>query len=67
MSKQASYRFSEEMDKWLEEQAKLRDSTKNQILRNLIAEKMTEHRTKTNKHIHTKRSDSHGNVRNSSN
>ena len=49
MSKQASYRFSEEMDKWLEEQAKLRDSTKNQILRNLIAEEMKQENKRIDK------------------
>jgi len=40
VSKQASYGFSEEMDKWLEEQAEFKGCSKNQILRDLIHEKM---------------------------
>lgn len=40
MSKKATYRFNDEMDKWLEEQAKKKGTTKNDILRELVYEKM---------------------------
>ena len=40
MAKQTTYRFNEQMDKWLEKQAKLKGCGKNEILRDLIYERM---------------------------
>ena len=40
MSKKATYRFSEQMDNWLEGQAEFKGCSKNEILRDLIHEKM---------------------------
>ena len=53
MSKKATYRFSEQMDNWLEGQAEFKGCSKNEILRDLIYEKMKEtceEKLATNRH-----------------
>ena len=40
MAKKATYRFNNEMDKWLEDEAKKKGTTKNDVLRGLIYEAM---------------------------